>query len=211
MSRFIGERPSGWGSVALARFLVGWCAAALAWGCASEDIVAASLPPGGEGGAPSPAAFCTRDADCGADAFCATPDCGASRGRCAVRPVVCEPNPAPACGCDGVTYWNDCGRRAAGVRASVPGECSLEARRACAPGSRTCPVGTFCALLNRAPRGEHCGPPAPGSCWSVPAACPADVARDWAECGEALPDDRCVDLCSAIRSQRPHARSLECR
>ena len=36
---------------------------------------------------------------------------------------MCEEAPQPVCGCDGITYWNDCLRRAAGITAKRFGEC----------------------------------------------------------------------------------------
>ena len=44
-------------------------------------------------------------------------------GICRIPPQVCPEIYAPVCGCDGVTYGNDCERQAARIQLDHPGEC----------------------------------------------------------------------------------------
>ena len=44
-------------------------------------------------------------------------------GTCVVKPDLCTQEYDPVCGCDGVTYGNDCIRLSEGVQKSHDGEC----------------------------------------------------------------------------------------
>lgn len=67
-------------------------------------------------------------APCGAGESCIHPveaQCGETDrpGHCMVRPEMCTMDYNPVCGCDGRTYGNACGARAAGVSVRATGEC----------------------------------------------------------------------------------------
>jgi hypothetical protein len=127
-------------------------------------------------------------------------------GECQKPPsVFCPPEPDPVCGCDGVTYWNDCIRRQTGAQVEAMGECSVAC--ACEVGS-DCEV-PFASCAHLVQGGETCHSRGPGACWVLPPKCmpnPKD-APVWQECHPPdAPSPPCVDTCLAIASERPHAR-----
>jgi Kazal-type serine protease inhibitor domain len=152
---------------------------------------------------------CTSRDECPPDWECEKPSCDAAVGTCSPpASLFCEPEPAPVCGCDGVTYWNDCVRRQWGAQLASNEECSLSAFP-CVTGD-DCAVrpGASCARLVLG--GSVCGGDAgPGKCWMLPTQCSPNFGdpRVWQECRppEASPAP-CVDACLAILSERPHAR-----
>jgi hypothetical protein len=68
-------------------------------------------------------------ARCDTGQFCDYPDhsCGAAdqAGTCVAVPTACDASIAPVCGCNGVTYQNDCLRQAAGVSKIAETDCPI--------------------------------------------------------------------------------------
>lgn len=140
------------------------------------------------------ASTCRSNTDCNAG-FCEKTRCGDDVGHCELRDVFCEGQRAqPVCGCDNVTYLNDCWRRQAGVPLKTFGECR-DQMLTCSR-SVDCPNGALCVRLFA--QGDACLMGGPGKCWSAPESCEAiPNAPNFMECGTPGP---CVDMCTAIRS-----------
>jgi hypothetical protein len=160
--------------------------------CAPEDVVVADLPAHLDGGSVH---HCFDDEDCHGNAFCAHASCDAPDGHCQMRPPFCDSARQVVCGCDGVTYWNDCLRRLAGTTLSTADYCATPAT---CDAAHACPSGAWCAHL--VPSSGRCDQDDVGMCWVLPPTCAPDDVR-WQACSGA---SECVDTCTAIRSGLPY-------
>ncbi len=90
------------------------CATCCVAGGTRDSGVATDVQPGGR---------CLTNDDCGAGSlYCSGDRCGAV-GTCATRPLRCSAIYSPVCGCDGVTYSNECSAASAGARVASRGAC----------------------------------------------------------------------------------------
>jgi len=67
--------------------------------------------------------------ECNPGRYCELPAehcCCDFQGECYEPPTICPANVEPVCGCNDVTYGNDCVRRAAGVSKAHDGECGRQ-------------------------------------------------------------------------------------
>jgi hypothetical protein len=192
-------------------------AIALGSACADEEILLAKLPPSIDGGRPPDATRCVDETGCSATTFCSRRDCSDVAGTCEMRPVVCEEEASPVCGCDGITYWNDCLRRAAGITAMTVGVCEDNAvvcgrgpkSGPSGPGSEECPTDTFCARLLPSGGPPDCPSDVLGTCWARPAVCPDRAGPDrWVACGASR--SPCATTCDAIRTGERYKRAKAC-
>jgi len=166
----------------------------LAGGCLAQDAAAGACD-----------VVCHVKEDCPMNWLCNKQSCQDMMGVCEPRPVCFDNTPAPVCGCNHVTYWNDCLRQQAGIPASTVGECGAGAHPCYMNGD--CPPGASCSHL--LPPVTACGgPPTPGACWVTPADCSATGdPRSWAPCapsGSSGGSGPCVSTCNAVQSGHPH-------
>jgi hypothetical protein len=166
--------------------------------CAPADVIIADIPSDDDGGRPSPPPPCVNNGDCASGQFCERDACGDQVGHCRNQPPFCDSTSDTKCGCDGVTYWNDCLRALNGVSKDVDGECPSgvmcggPSSAACANPNASCGELVF--------HQEQCSPSPPGECWVLPTACPTGADTDWGACGAPS----CTDVCTAIRSGSPY-------
>lgn len=172
-----------------------WVAAVmLTLGCAPYDVVVVRLPTT-DGGTP-----CARTEECPVGFSCQRSQCEDLSGYCERVPPVCDAEADPVCGCDGVSYWNDCLRRNQGVTAAVPGACV--AGLSCREHSE-CPDRSSCAFLltSRADCGRDVES---GTCWRAPAECSRTALMEgWSLCTGEGEAGQCIDTCRAMLMGSP--------
>ncbi len=70
------------------------------------------------------AAYCWDNSDCDKGYYCSFEPCAIETGSCKIMPEVCLTDWDPVCGCNGLTYSNDCSAAAAGMSVDYEGECN---------------------------------------------------------------------------------------
>lgn len=162
--------------------------------CGPVDLVVVNVS--ADGGFQPPGTACMSNADCLGGQYCSTMRCGGT-GTCKQRPPSCAGEHDPECGCDGVTYFNPCLRRSAGVGFASKGLC--EAARVC-DTTTPCEAGQYCARLVFTP--TECNANVSGACWVLPAGqCePGPVPEPtFTPCGSGT----CLRVCEALARQTP--------
>jgi hypothetical protein len=190
------------------RALILFALALFAGGCTVSEVVVATIDTDGGADAqdePQPMGNgeCTTQRDCMPTEFCARSDCGQSRGVCQVRPLSCDGALRPACGCDGVTYWNECLSEQRGV-AHMQGFCRAMQAHCMTPDGTDCPVpGASCSRV--IPGGQACMPLPLGNCWVLPPDCTSAMGPPdrYSPCNDP---HMCAGMCDAIRSGAPYSQ-----
>ncbi|MFT3711163.1 MAG: hypothetical protein QM817_26335 [Archangium sp.] len=170
-------------------------AVALFAACGPVDLVVVDIPDAGDFQPPGKA--CASNDECLGGQYCSKPGgCNVS-GTCRQRPLSCGGEHEPECGCDGITYFNSCLRRLAGVPKVSDGRC--EAGLACDTAT-PCASGQYCAKIAFAP--NECNGNISGSCWVLPdVACTAGPIAEpsFMPCGGGA----CLRVCDALKRQTP--------
>jgi hypothetical protein len=146
------------------------------------------------------AGICADTTDCANGWTCEKRDCTAPTGLCVARPIVCDnATLLPVCGCDHLTYWNDCVRQQHGISAGTFGQCG--------PGAIACDVASDCgkpeaSCAHVIPTTLPCSStPSPGTCWVLPPDCTGTPpSPQWHLCSSPGLPLTCADTCTAIRS-----------
>lgn len=95
------------------------------------------------------------DGTCAGEDFCQLPQgvCGEGEGRCRSMPVNCDKSLNYVCGCNGVTYDNECDAFSVGVSVEYKGQCGDPAPSPtpdrddrCTLGENDCDSDEYCAV-----------------------------------------------------------------
>lgn len=144
---------------------------------------------------------CTNNDDCpGPGWLCSKSTCGSASGLCKPRPLECEASHAPVCGCDGITFWNDCLREQRGEPSSTMGDCGANAKP-CKDDSEC--AGGNCA--KQVPNPDACGQPGRGVCFVTPPECVVAPESHWWFACSSLPGGAapCLTTCQAVQTGQP--------
>ncbi len=150
---------------------------------------------------------CHGNGDCPDASFCLTQSCDhGAPGVCVVRPPICDSTLKLVCGCDKLTYWNDCLRQEYGISWSTEGSCAAGAKTC--HGNNDCPgmLGATCAHL--LPVNVGCGAMGDqGTCWVTPTDCSmTGDTRVWQSCpppGSGGGLGPCTSTCGAVKAGHP--------
>ncbi len=207
----------------------------LALECGSQEVDVVTIP--------LPDVSCRTEADggtvasadggagCPSGQFCQTAACGDASGTCQPRgtPDECTGAAAFVCGCDEISYFNDCLRQAAGVSASTPGGCSSIDTAICLGGMCPKAAKATCAFIVPSLVVDLLSLPdsgciaqgslqvgTVGACWILPPTAPASGPKTFRRfVPVAAPPTlcaapTCVDAFTAIRAGGIYEEAADC-
>jgi hypothetical protein len=146
---------------------------------------------------------------CSKSEYCQKKDCADKNGVCVLRPTQCGNHQSVVCGCDKVSYFNDCLREYAGISASKAGECGASGAVCGGIGGLQCPTGgAVCAYLFKDKTMCNISDPM-GTCWYLPGQCPGIViGGDYRGCVGS--STTCLPLCDAVKKGGMHYFDSTC-
>ena len=124
--------------------------------------------------------------------------CNDASGSCHARPKSCDNAEKVVCGCDGVSYWNDCLRAENGSAAATAGACGTNATTCGGIAGIACPGKSTCAYPLKSSASCGISDPA-GVCWGLPQQCPV-VVIGGSERYCSSPSLTCASRCAALES-----------
>lgn len=140
---------------------------------------------------------CLTQEECVEGTVCAIPLGCEGEGVCSAPPGSCSLHIDPVCGCDGITYTNECAARSKGVNIAHRGECPMP--KPCTD-SGECGASEYCASASCSDVGV---------CLALPATCEGETDRPGAEvCG--CDEVRYADLCALAEAGAATAEDAVC-
>ena len=189
-----------------------------AGGSAGSVAGSAGQPAGGTSGstggsAGAGGATCVDNSACAESEYCAKSSCAAkAEGHCAARPADCaNAKLAVLCGCDGLTYHDECLLHANRQNSGAVGPCTkaekLTVTCTFLDDEACIDAGGECALKVDACASISIGET--GTCWVLPEACPGSDEQSAQTCSEKV-DPSCQSECAAIKGKARYSTAGKC-
>jgi hypothetical protein len=129
---------------------------------------------------------CSWPGTCGNGSYCRARNCDS--GECKPVSAANDGAKSPACGCDGIDYWNATTAATFGMAVASSGTCAVAATCGGIAGS-PCPAGRTCTLMFGDASACNLAD-ASGVCWGMPAIC--DAGSGFRQCGSLSCNSECA-------------------